>query len=66
MVVGVGAMPIVVWVVRHASRFDRQAPYLAGALVTLFGVIHNFLGNKRFSFRPVPLLKAARARREPV
>ena len=52
MVVGVGALPIVVWVIRHASRFDRQGPYLAGALVTGFGVVYNFLGNKTFSFRP--------------
>ncbi|MGD0227387.1 MAG: GtrA family protein [Terriglobia bacterium] len=53
MVVGIGALPIVVWVIRLTSRFDRQAPYLAGALVTVFGVIYNFLGHKEFSFRPV-------------
>lgn len=52
MVIGIGALPIVVWVIRLTSRFDRQAPYLAGALLTVLGVIYNFLGHKRFSFRP--------------
>ena len=52
MVIGIGALPIVVWAIRLTSRFDRQAPYLAGALVMGFGVIYNFLGHKGFSFRP--------------
>lgn len=51
MVVGLAALPIVVWVIHRTTTFDRQAPYLAGAVVTVFGVIYNFLGNKRFSFR---------------
>ncbi len=52
MIVGIVALPIVVWVIHRTTAFDRQAPYLAGALVTLFGVVYNFLGNKKFSFRP--------------
>jgi putative flippase GtrA len=51
-ILGVGALPILVWTIRLTSRLDRQAPYLAGALLTTFGAIYNFLGHKRFSFRP--------------
>jgi len=51
-ILGVGALPIMVWTIRLTSTLDRQAPYLAGALLTAFGAIYNFLGHKRFSFRP--------------
>jgi len=50
--VGVAALPFFVWVIRSTTRFDRQAPYLAGALLLGFGVIYNFLGHRNFSFRP--------------
>lgn len=53
LLVGIGALPILVWIIRLTSRFDRQAPYLAGAVVTGFGAIYSFLGHKNFSFRPV-------------
>jgi putative flippase GtrA len=51
-ILGVGALPIMVWTIRLTSRLDRQAPYLAGALMMAFGAVYNFLGHKKFSFRP--------------
>lgn len=52
IIIGIGALPILVWVIRHATRFDRQAPYLAGAVLIAFSAIYNFLGHKKFSFKP--------------
>lgn len=51
-ILGVGALPIMVWTIRLTSRLDRQAPYLAGALMMAFGAVYNFLGHKKFSFKP--------------
>jgi putative flippase GtrA len=49
---GACLLPIVVYILRHGTRFQAAAPYLAGALLTAFGVLYNFLGHKNFSFRP--------------
>jgi hypothetical protein len=42
---------MVVYILRHGTRFQAAAPYLGGALLTCFGVLYNFLGHKKFSFR---------------
>jgi putative flippase GtrA len=44
-------LPIVVLALRSGVGLTRSAPYVAGALLTGFGVIYNFFGHKRFSFR---------------
>ncbi len=49
--IGACLLPIVVYLLRHGTRFQAAAPYLAGALLTGFGVLYNFLGHKKFSFR---------------
>ncbi|MDA8382739.1 MAG: glycosyltransferase [Betaproteobacteria bacterium] len=59
MVLGIGALPIVVWAIRLTTKFDRQAPYLAGALLMGFSVIYNFLGHKKFSFRPASKVQSS-------
>jgi putative flippase GtrA len=51
IVVGACLLPIVVYILRHGTRFQAAAPYLGGALLTIFGVLYNFLGHKNFSFR---------------
>lgn len=51
IVLGLIALPVVVFVIRHNTRFDAQAPYIAGAILSGFIVVYNFLGHKKFSFR---------------
>ena len=48
---GVLALPVLVLVIRRNTRFDTQAPYIAGALLTAFMVVYSFVGHKKFSFR---------------
>ncbi|MFZ0686368.1 MAG: GtrA family protein [Terriglobales bacterium] len=48
---GVLALPVVVALIRRNTRFDTQAPYIAGALLTAFMVLYSFVGHKKFSFR---------------
>ena len=45
-------LPLLVVAIRHFTRYDRQAPYLAGALLAGLAVIYSFVGHKTFSFRP--------------
>jgi putative flippase GtrA len=48
---GVLALPVLVTVIRHNTRFFNQAPYIAGAFLTAFMVLYSFLGHKKFSFK---------------
>jgi putative flippase GtrA len=45
------ALPVLVLLIRHNTRFFAEAPYIAGAFLTVIVVVYNFLGHKRFSFR---------------
>ena len=45
-------LPFLVEGIRHVSSYDRQAPYIAGALLSVFTVIYGFVGHRNFSFRP--------------
>jgi putative flippase GtrA len=51
IVFGLIALPVLVLLIRHHTRFDTQAPYIAGALLTVSVVLYSFLGHKNFSFR---------------
>jgi putative flippase GtrA len=44
-------LPILVATLHYGFGMQKSAPYLAGALMTGFGVIYNFFGLKKFSFR---------------
>jgi putative flippase GtrA len=46
----VALIPLV-GLIRHTTSYQRQAPYIAGALVAIFTVISSFFGHKHFSFR---------------
>lgn len=48
---GLIVLPILVFLIRHNTRFDTQAPYIAGAILTAFTVLYSFFGHKHFSFR---------------
>jgi len=45
------ALPVLVLLIRRNTRFFAEAPYIAGALLTVFVVVYSFLGHKKFSFR---------------
>lgn len=49
--IGSVILPGVVFVIRHMTTIDKKAPYVAAAFMSVFNVIYNFLGNRRFSFR---------------
>jgi putative flippase GtrA len=52
--IGMLLLPILVSVVRHATRYQRQAPYIAGAMLTGVSVVFSFVGHRKFSFRTRP------------
>ena len=45
------ALPVLVTIIRHKTRFFSQAPYIAGAILTGLVVVYSFVGHKNFSFR---------------
>jgi len=51
IVIGSAILPGMVFVVRHFTSIDKNAPYVAAALLSGFNVVYNFLGNKKFSFK---------------
>jgi putative flippase GtrA len=53
IVLGLLALPVLVTLIRHKTRFNAQAPYIAGAILTAITVLYSFLGHKKFSFRPL-------------
>jgi putative flippase GtrA len=51
MVLGAFLLPSAVFLIRHLTIIDKNAPYLAAAIITVVNIFYNFLGNKKFSFR---------------
>ena len=43
-------LPVLVFALRHLTRFDASAPYIAGAALLGLSAIISFLGHKNFSF----------------
>ncbi len=52
ILVGLALLPLMVYVLRHHFGLQRQAPYIAGAVLTGFTVLVSFFGHKHFSFKP--------------
>ena len=44
------ALAPLVWLIRHESRYQTQAPYLAGAAIAVCNVVISFFGHRHFSF----------------
>ena len=44
-------LPVLVYILRHYSVYQRQAPYIAGALLPIITVGVGFFGHKHISFR---------------
>lgn len=49
---GTALLPLVVFVLRHATPADRSAPYIAFPLLTGTSTLAGFLGHRNFSFAP--------------
>ena len=45
------ALPVLVFLIRRNTHLVSQAPYIAGAILTVVVVVYSFLGHKKFSFR---------------
>jgi putative flippase GtrA len=52
--IGAVLLPVTVFTIRHLTRADASAPYIAGALLMGVNIIVSFLGHKKFSFGPSP------------
>lgn len=51
ILISTATLPVLVFIIRRLWHFDKAAPYIAGAVLTIFTVIYSFLGHKKFSFR---------------
>jgi len=48
--IGILLLPVLVFALRHLTRFDSSAPYIGGAALMGLNVVASFLGHKNFSF----------------
>ena len=46
-------LPVLVNFLRWVFHMETAAPYVANGLLTVFGIIYNFVGYKKYSFRPL-------------
>ncbi len=51
MAFGLVALPVLVTILRRYLQKPEQAPYIAGAILTLATVLFSFVGHKKISFR---------------
>lgn len=51
MVISMVLLPIFVFFIRHQFGYEKQAPYIAGAVLGIITVLFSFFGHKHFSFR---------------
>jgi len=51
MVLSMALLPIFVFVIRHQFGYEKQAPYIAGAVLGVITVLFSFFGHKHISFR---------------
>ena len=45
-------LPVLVTLLRWLFHLGGGAPYVANAILTAFGAVYNFLGYRKYSFRP--------------
>src|ERR1039458_10196178 len=51
IVLGLIALPVLVFLIRRNTFFFAEAPYIAGAPLMVVVVFFSFFGHKKFSFR---------------
>jgi putative flippase GtrA len=62
--IGLAGLPILVPILCHVLHRPEQAPYIAGALVTVVTVLSSFFGHKNFSFRQKQIAEDAKSHSE--
>jgi putative flippase GtrA len=62
--IGLAALPILVPILRHALHKPEQAPYIAGAFLTIVTMLSSFFGHKNFSFRQRQIAEDAKSHSE--
>ena len=55
VLITLAGMPILVPLLRHNLQRPAQAPYIAGAVMTVIVMLFSFLGHKNISFRQKPI-----------
>lgn len=50
MILSAAALPFVVGIIRRQPGHDRNAPYIAGAIVLVFSIGFSFFGHRHISF----------------
>ena len=58
------ALAPLVGLIRHTTRYQSQAPYIAGAVVAILTVLSSFFGHRHFSFRKTSPAHEDRAQTE--
>ena len=51
MAISMALLPVLVFVIRHRFGYESQAPYIAGALLSVITVLFSFFGHKHITFR---------------
>jgi putative flippase GtrA len=64
ILIGLAGLSILVPILRHVLRRPEQAPYVAGALLTIVSVVFSFFGHKNFSFRQKQIEEDAKSHSE--
>jgi putative flippase GtrA len=44
-------LPLLVHLFEQFTKLGNKSPYIANAILTVFGVVYNFIGHKSFTFR---------------
>jgi putative flippase GtrA len=52
ILLGLALLPTIVFAIRHNFGYQKEAPYIAGALLSGITVVLSFFGHKHLSFRP--------------
>jgi putative flippase GtrA len=50
IVLGMFLLPLLVFVIRHVTTIDKNAPYIAAAVLVCLNALYNFIGNRQFTF----------------
>ena len=60
IIFGTLVLPVLVFALRHLTRSNASAPYLAGAILAGMSVVASFFGHKKFSFAPTKKERSVR------
>jgi putative flippase GtrA len=49
---GLLILPVLVYLVKHVTGWQKAAPYIAGAILLGFNIVASFIGHRTITFRP--------------